>query len=785
MEPKAKRTIIERRQRIRRARPTSSKPVMFIVAAGLFVVLATVAAFTAPFVGGVMAAAKAADAVGSVQVQPHAATFQTTRMYDRNGKLLYEFVDPQTGRRTAVPLSQIPETVRSATIAIEDHNFYTNPGFDVTGLMRAAYDDLTNRQIVQGGSSITQQLVKNVYLSPEVSWQRKIQEILIAYTLTKQMSKDQILEDYLNQIYYGDRAYGIEAAAEVYFGTTAMKLDLAQASMLAGLPQSPSQYDPIHNLKSAKARQLQVLNQMVDQGYITPDQAAGAYDEPLKFAPQGIDIQAPHFVFWVRDYLEQKYGPNFLYGSGLTIKTTIDLDLNNKAQQIVSDDLAKVPADKNLNNAALVAVDPRSGQVLAMVGSRDYNTDFPNGTMDGKFNAATAPLQPGSSFKPFAYVTDLMKGRTPATMVLDADLGHTFPDGEGKWYQPHNYDGKFHGWMTLRSALANSINVPAVKVLADAGVDPTLATAHALGITTIQDRAALGLGLSLVLGAGEVLPVDMASAYGVFATGGVRYPLNPILSITDSSGKVIEQFQQPKPVQVLPPEYAYLITSILSDDNARSLEFGAHSALYLPDRPAAVKTGTTDQFRANWTIGYTPSLSVAVWAGNSNHSPMNNVIGIDGAGPIWHDFMEAALEGQPAQPFPVPPNIVVQCVPPPFGMPASEPPAAPSRCQHEVFVKGTEKNAIGQSISIGGRPYVLPRRPEPARANRSSPAPDSASPSPSTPASPASPSPASPAGPPPSASPAPASPAASPSPPLSSPSPDSPKPEPPGRAKKH
>jgi 1A family penicillin-binding protein len=741
---------------------------MFIVAACLFVFMAAVAAFVGPFVGGVMAAAKAADAVGSVQVQPHAATFQTTRMYDRNGKLLYEFVDPQTGRRTAVPLAQIPETVRSATIAIEDKNFYTNPGFDVTGLMRAAYDDFTNHQIVQGGSSITQQLVKNVYLSPEVSWQRKLQEVLIAYTLTQKMSKDQILEEYLNQIYYGNQAYGIEAAAEAYFGTSAMKLDLAQAALLAGLPQSPSQYDPLHNLKAAKARQLEVLNQMIAQGYITPDQAAAAYDEPLHFASQGIDIQAPHFVFWVRDYLEQKYGPNFLYGSGLTIKTTIDLDLNNKAQQIVQDDLAKVPADKNLNNAALVAVDPRTGEVLAMVGSRDYNTDFPNGTMDGKFNAAAAPLQPGSSFKPFAYVTDFMKGRTPATMVLDADLGHTFPDGPGVWYQPKNYDLKFHGWMTLRSALANSMNIPAVKVLADAGVDQTLATAHAMGITTIQDRNALGLGLSLVLGAGEVLPVDMASAYGVFATGGVRYPMNPILSITDSNGKVIEQFQQPKPVQVLPPEYAYLITSILSDDNARTLEFGPHSALYLPDRPAAVKTGTTDQFRANWTIGYTPQIAVAVWAGNSNHSPMNNVIGIDGAGPIWHDFMEEALAGQPAEAFPVPPNIVVQCVPAPYGMPANYPPPAASNCQHEVFVKGTEKTAIGQSIAIGGGAYIAPRAGS------------------STPASPnanvagvavkSEPAPTSPA--PPAASPAPPSPA----PPPASPAPA---PQPPGQAKKH
>ncbi|MBV9121285.1 MAG: PBP1A family penicillin-binding protein [Chloroflexi bacterium] len=773
MEPTARRAILDRRLRERRTRAGLGKPVMLLIAAGLTGFSALIVAVATPVIGGVFAAAKAADALNSIDVAPHEADFQTTRIYDRNNKLLYEFVDPKTGRRTAVTLAQVPETVRDATISIEDKNFYTNPGFDVNGLLRAAYDDFTNQRIVQGGSSITQQLVKNVYLTPEVSWDRKVKEVVIAYSLSKQMSKDQILEMYLNQIYYGNQAYGIEAAAESYFDKTVQKLDLAESAMLAGLPQSPSQYDPVHNLKAAKVRQLEVLNQMVDQGYITPDQAAGAYDEPLHFVDQGVNIQAPHFVFWVRDYLEKKYGANFLYGTGLTIKTTLDLDLNNKAQQIVASDLAKVPPDKNVNNAAIVAIDPKTGQVLAMVGSRDYNQDAANGTMDGKFNAAAAPLQPGSSFKPFAYVTDFMKGRTPATMVLDADLGHTFPDGPGEWYQPKNYDLKFHGWLPLRYTLANSLNIPAVKVLADVGVDQTLATAHAMGITTLQDRQQLGLGLSLVLGAGDVLPVDMASAYGVFATGGVRYPYNPILSITDSKGKVIEQFQQPKPQQVLPAEYAYLISSILADDHAREMEFGPHSALWLADRPVSVKTGTTDQFRANWTIGYTPQISVAVWAGNSNHSPMNNVIGIDGAGPIWHDFMEAALAGQPVETIPQPPNVVVSCVPSNVGIP----PDSTNRCWHEVFVKGTERTAVGQSITIGGGSYRGPSVGQSGVAgvtiSPSASASSSGSPSPAASASalaasapaagvPASPSPAPPS----STAPAPAppSPAASPHP---------------------
>ncbi|HLY66739.1 MAG TPA: PBP1A family penicillin-binding protein [Chloroflexota bacterium] len=718
MAPELKHAILERRQRQRVARRTLAKPLMFLIAAGMFVLMAAVAAFIVPFVGALSAAAGAANLLDSIQVSPHPAEFQTTRIYDRSGALLYEFVDPKAGRRTEVPLAQVPEAVIDASIAVEDKNFYTNPGFDAEGLLRAAYDDLTNHKIVEGGSSITQQLVKQVYLTPEVSWDRKLKEIILAYQLTHSMSKDQILEAYLNQIYYGNQSYGIEAAAESYFGKTVQKLDLAESAMLAGLPQSPSEYDPLTNYQAAKKRQLDVLNLMLDQGYINPNQAAGAYDEPLHFAKPGVDIKAPHFVFWVRDYLETKYGPSFVYGSGLSIKTTLDLDLNDHAQQIVQQDLAKLPPDKNVNNAALVAVDPRNGQVLAMIGSRDYNQDFPNGTMDGSFNAATAPLQPGSSFKPFVYVTDFMKGRTPATMVLDSALGHTFPDGPNQWFDPRNYDGKFHGWLPLRYALANSLNIPAVKVLADAGVDQSLNTAHSMGISTINDRGTLGLGLSLVLGAGEVLPVDMASAYGVFATGGVHYPVNPILSITDSKGKVVEQADSsPKSQSVLKPEYAYLMTSILSDDHAREMEFGPHSALFLPDRPAAVKTGTTDQFRANWTIGYTPSLSVAVWAGNSDHTPMNNVIGIDGAGPIWHDFMEYALRDTPPQAFPAPPGVVTACVPTNVGMP----PDAQNKCWHEVFVQGTERNAIGQAINIGGT--YRPGSPLPSASSGASPSP--------------------------------------------------------------
>ncbi|MBV8086615.1 MAG: PBP1A family penicillin-binding protein [Chloroflexi bacterium] len=679
-----------RNRRERKAKKGGGKSTAIIGIALVFSAMGIVA-FIAPFVLAGAAYAYAADALGKLNFTSHQATFQTSRIYDRNGTLLYEFVDPQQGRRTEIPLAQVPESLRDATIAIEDKNFYTNPGFDTTALLRAAYDDLTNREIVSGASTITQQLVKRVYLTPDQTIQRKLQEIAISYTISKEKSKDEILEMYLNQIYYGNQAYGIEAAAESYFGKTAIKLDLAESALLAGIPQSPTEYDPIQNLDAAKVRQLEVLTAMVNQGYITEQQANDAYNEQLKFVSQRSDILAPHFVFYVRDLLEQKYGSNFLYQGGLTITTTLDLNLQNQAQQIVQQELAKIPASKNVNNGALVALDPKTGQILAMVGSRDYNQDLPNGTMNGKFNAATSTnpgLQPGSSWKPFEYEADFLKGKTAASTVLDAKITNEFPNFDGTFFQPQNYDLKYHGNVTYRVALDNSLNIPAVKVLKDAGIHETLQLAHSMGITTINDESTVGL--SLALGSNEVSPLDMAAAYGVFANAGQKVPTTPILNIKDSTGKVIEQYTTPTPSQVLKPEYAYLMSNILSDDASRCTpqvcEFGRHSVLELPDRAAAAKTGTTDDYRANWTVGYTPSLVTAVWVGNSNHSPMNQVIGIDGAGPIWHNFVEAALKGKPAEQFVKPPNITTVRVSSITGLL----PNAGEPSYDEVFVKGTE-----------------------------------------------------------------------------------------------
>jgi len=682
-----KRTPVKDRRQ-RKARGSSGRTTILLSIVVVFSVLG-ILLVAAPFALAFAAYSYAAGALNSLSVTSHQATFQTSRIYDRNGKLLYEFVDPTAGRRTEVPLQQIPVSLRDATIAIEDKTFYTNPGFDVNGILRAAYDDIVHHRIVSGASTITEQLVKQVYLTPAVNLQRKLKEVAIAYTLSKEKTKDQILQMYLNQIFYGNDAVGIEAAAESYFGIPAIKLDLAQSALLAGLPQSPTAYDPLQNLQRAKVRQLEVLNQMVDQGYVTDQQAQAAYNEKLNFAKQTQAIQAPHFVFYVRDLLEQKYGARFLYQGGLRITTTLDLNLQNQAQQIVQKDLSATElTGKNVNNAAVVAIDPHTGEILAMVGSRDYNQEFPNGTMDGKFNAALAPLQPGSSFKPFAYVTDFLKGRTAATIWDDSKVTDEFPNFDGTYYRPVDYDGKYHGKVTARVALANSLNVPAVKVLKDATIHSTLQTAHAMGISTINDES--NVGLSLVLGGNAVTLLDMTSAYGVFANQGARVPAQAILSITDSSGKVIQHYTPPPPAQVIPPAYAYLISSILSDDSARCspqvCEFGRHSVLELPDRPAAVKTGTTDLFKANWTIGYTPNLVVGVWAGNSNNASMRNVIGIDGAGPIWHDVMEAALKGTPAQNFTKPPNIVTVRVSSITGLLPN--PGEPS--YEEVFVKGTE-----------------------------------------------------------------------------------------------
>jgi 1A family penicillin-binding protein len=591
----------------------------------------------------------------------HRQLFQTARIYDRNGKLLQEINDPEGGRRTLVSLDQIPQVARQATIAAEDASFYENPGFDVRAVVRAAYQWARNGEPVSGASTITQQLVKNTLLGPEQTAERKIKEAFLAMELTRRYSKDQILEMYMNEIPYGNRAYGVEAAAETYFGKPAKDLSLPEASLLAGLPQAPSYYDPYTNLPAAKERQAYVLDQMVRTEAITPEQRDEAYAAQLNFVSQSQQTpqEAPHFVTYVRQQVEQQFGTEALYREGLQITTSLDLDLQHLAEQSARSHIADIRA-RNATNAALVSIQPSTGQIVAMLGSVDFN----DARINGQVNVALAMRQPGSTLKPFTYITAFGKGWNPATMLWD--IPTTFPGG----YKPNDFDNKFPGPLTVRDALAQSRNIPAVEALQFVSVPEMIATAHRFGIEDLRqpDR----YGLSVTLGGGEVKLLDLTYAYSVFANGGqqngVQVPADQredgfrqfdpvsILKVTDSSGKVLYENKQGS-AQVADPRLVYQITSILSDDKARVPTYGANSPLVLANRPAAVKTGTTDAFRDSWVVGYTPDLVTGVWVGNSDGSPMNDVLGVAGAGQIWHAFMAGALTDTPVSQFKTPQGV--------------------------------------------------------------------------------------------------------------------------------
>jgi 1A family penicillin-binding protein len=584
------------------------------------------------------------------ELRTRSVTFASTKIYDRNGGLLYEVFDPQGGRRTLVPLVHIPAYLRQATIATEDKRFYQHPGVDPIGIARAIWQNVTEKSIVSGASTITQQLARTVFLSPKERVQRtlsrKIKEAVLATEITRRYSQDAILEIYLNTIYYGNLAYGIEAAAETYFGKTAAELSLAESALLAGLPQSPAIYDPFTNLEATKARQAIVLSLMAEEGYITPAQAEAAWSEELQFVAQRTDIRAPHFVTYVRQLLEQKYGTAVLYQGGLQVYTTLDTRLQGTAERVAREQIAAL-ADKHVTNAALVAIRPGTGEILAMLGS----VDFFNPEIDGQVNVALRLRQPGSAIKPVTYVAAFEKGWTPATLIMDVPT--EFPDGVNPPYKPTNYDEKFQGPVLVRPALGSSYNIPAVKTLQYVGLPAFLEMAHRLGINSLNRP---DYGLSLTLGGGDVTLLELTGAYAVLANGGRRMPPVAVLRIVDNYGRVIEEYRPPEGQQVISPQYAYLITSILSDNEARIPAFGPNSVLKL-SRPAAVKTGTTNDWRDNWTIGYTPDLVAGVWVGNSDNTPMAHIPGVTGAGPVWHNFMEEALAETPSREFTRPEGI--------------------------------------------------------------------------------------------------------------------------------
>lgn len=563
----------------------------------------------------------------------------STKLFDRQGKLIYEIYADQ--RRTPIKLEDLPPHVSQATISIEDKDFYKNYGFSVTGMVRAAFNTVFKRRL-QGGSTLTQQLVKNVLLSPERTIKRKIRELALTYFVEAIYPKKQLLEMYLNQIPYGSTAYGIGAASELYFGKAAKDLNLAESALLAGLLASPTRYSPFGaHPEYAKQRQALVLGRMVEDKYITTDQAEEAKNEILKFAPITAP-KAPHFVFWVKEQLVEKYGEKMVEQGGLRVNTTLDLDLQNFAQEVTASEVAKLKK-QNVGNGAALVTHPKTGEILAMVGSYDYfATDE-----DGKVNVILSKRQPGSSIKPINYALAIKdKKISPATAI--ADTPTCFKVSGQPDYCPNNYDGTFHGLVQARFALGNSYNIPAVRILALNGIDNLVYFANQMGLTTLTDPDKYGL--SLTLGGGEVRPYDMAVAFGVFANAGIKQPLISISKVTDWKGKVYEETnikeEELTGERVLPPDVTFLISHILLDNNARSAAFGGSSFLNVKNHPeVSVKTGTTNDRKDNWTIGYTPQAVVVTWVGNNDNTSMSGAVsGVSGASPIWNKIMKNVLD---------------------------------------------------------------------------------------------------------------------------------------------
>jgi membrane peptidoglycan carboxypeptidase len=617
--------------------------------------------------------------------------FQTTKIYDRNWKLLTEVSDPNTGYRTAVSYQEILDHITQqqsdpnqphqawifdATVAAEDSSFWTNKGVDPTAIARGVLINLTGSGS-SGASTITQQLVRTLYpdqIGTEHSYTRKIREAITAYRFSQHYTKEQILEMYLNHVYYGNLSYGIDAASQAYFNKHPWNLTLGEASMLAGLPQAPSLYDPTQDYELARARQSYVLNQMVKQLMITRQQADDAYAEPLNPQTRASTANvAPHFVNYVKYYLEQKYGADVLYRGGLVVQTTLDLTMQNTAQQIVTDQV-KTLAPYDADNGALVAILPSTGEIVAMVGSADYNND----AIDGQVNVAVRERQPGSSIKPITYLAAFEKGWNPGTVVFDYAKQWPTPGSPDPYYAPHNDTLQNFGAVSVRTALANSLNIPAVQALDYVGVTNMIDLEHKMGIQTGLWRGPSFYGLAITLGGGEVTPLEHTNVFATLANNGRFVPYTPVLKVTDSSGKVLYDLDRENALkdsqQVVKAEHAYQITSILTDNQARSMIFGTHTPLTLPEldnRPVAAKTGTTDDNRDTWTMGYTTDLAVGVWVGNTDNSPTRNLDGVQSAAPIWHDFMVKVHEdpemsqtllgadGKPVAPdFVIPPGIV-------------------------------------------------------------------------------------------------------------------------------
>lgn len=556
----------------------------------------------------------------------------STIIYDRNGVILYEVYHDQN--RTPITLKSVPPYIYQASIAIEDKDFFNHDGVAIfSGVFRAIRDMSLNKGL-QGGSTITQQLVKSALLSSERTIDRKIREIILAIWTERLYTKNQILEMYLNQVPYGGSAYGIEEASKLYFGKSAHELTIAEAALVAGLPQAPSLYSPFVNLDAAMSRRSDVLEKMYEQRYITKEQKDEAINSQVTLAPMQSGIKAPHFVFYVKDQLQEQYGVQKVEEGGLRVTTTLDMQIQKQAETVLAEELDKVKY-LNITNGAILVTRPTTGEILAMVGSSNYFAQ-----PSGSYNDTLALRQPGSSVKPFTYALAMEKGYTAATIIDDSPIAFTYVGAPS--YVPVNYDGKFHGKVPLRIALANSFNIPAVKTLQIIGVPQYLSYTSKLGITTWTDTSRYGL--SLTLGGAEVRMIDMATAFGVFANQGYRVDLTPFDKIETVYGSIIQELD-PQKIKVMNDGVSYIISDILSDNFARQWEFGTHSALEVSGYKVSVKTGTTDNKKDNWTIGYTPEFLVAVWVGNNDNKPMNQALasGISGAAPIWNRTMNYLL----------------------------------------------------------------------------------------------------------------------------------------------
>ena len=578
---------------------------------------------------------------------------ESSKIFDRSGELLYEMYAEK--QRTTVPLADIPEKMIQATLAIEDANFYKHIGFDIKGIIRGLYRTVFQKRL-QGGSTLTQQLVKNALLTPERTFKRKIKEAVLTIATEILYSKDQILEMYFNQTPYGGTMWGVEAAAKGIFGKEVKNLSLAEAALLAGLPASPTRYSPFAHPDAAKARQELVLSRMWELKYISEEEYNQAKEETLNYTLNKNVIKAPHFVFYVKEQLLEKYGIQEVHEGGLKVWTSLDLDIQNYAQEEVKNEIESLKKARVSNGAALIT-DTKTGEILAMVGSRDYfDTEI-----DGKYNVTTALRQPGSSIKPLNYAVGLDTGKVTAASIFH-DSPSCFKVAGQKPYCPTNYGYSYYGIQSLRNSLANSLNIAAVKMLNLNGVENFVASASAMGISTFKNAS--DYGLSLTLGGGEVYMTDMATAFGVFANMGVRQDLVSILKVEDKNGKVLEEYKYEPGQRVMQPETAYIVNSILSDNGARSMVFGSNSKLKIKDHPeVAVKTGTTNEMRDNWTIGYTPDKLVAVWVGNNDNSKMGSVVsGITGAAPIWNRIMTKVLENEKVKNYAKPENLISMSV---------------------------------------------------------------------------------------------------------------------------